>query len=98
MASGALSGCISRLRGESHAGVDLPALGEVPVAERGRRDAGVRRPRAAAQDAVALAEEDLGVLAVGVREEAGIAAERRGRPLPHLPDAVEGAGRAAVPV
>ena len=38
-------------------------------------DARVRRPRAAAQDAVAVAEEDLGVLAVGVGDEAGVAAE-----------------------
>src|SRR4051794_14758615 len=86
----------SPVRGEPHAGEDLPALGEVPVAEARRGDARVRRPRPPAQDAVAVPEEDLGVLAVGVRGEAGVAGERRGRPLPDLPGALEDACRAAV--
>src|SRR3954467_7429833 len=45
--------------------------------------------RAAAQDAVAVAEEGRGVLPVGIGLEAGIAQERRGGPLPHLTDALD---------
>src|SRR5919112_5156325 len=83
---------MSGLRGQSHAGEDLPALGEVPVAERRRGHARVRRPRAATQDAVLVAEEDLGVLRIRIRDEARIAAERAGGPLPHLARALEGPG------
>ena len=73
--SGDRRAAISVVSGEPHAGEDLPALGQVPVAERRGGDARVRGPRAAAQHAVALAEEHLGVLAVRVRDEAGIAGE-----------------------
>ena len=66
-------GSISSVPRQAHAGEDLPALGQVPVAEREARDAGMRRPRAAAQHAVVLAEEHLRVLAVGVGAEAGVA-------------------------
>ena len=78
--------CVASCRAvprQAHAGEDLPALGQVPVAEGQARDAGMRRPRAAAQHAVVLAEEHLGVLAVGVGAEAGVAVERAARPLPH---------------
>ena len=54
-----------------------PSCGTSAVATRGSR-----RPRAAAQHAVAVAEEDLGVLAVGVGDEPRVAAER---PTPSTP-------------
>ena len=60
-------------------------FGQVPVAEADARHTRVRRPRAPAQHAVTLAEEHLGVLAVGVRLEARVAVEVRSGPLPHLP-------------
>ena len=49
-------------------------------------DALVGRPRAAAQHAVILAEEDLRVLAIGVRDEARVAVEATARPLPGAPE------------
>src|SRR4051794_35976586 len=72
-----------------HPAEDLPPLGQVPVAERPRRDGRRRRPRPAAQHLVALAEEDFRVLAVGVRLEARVAAELARRPLPDGPDSVK---------
>src|ERR1700683_1788551 len=72
--------------GQAHAREDLPSLGQVPVANRACGHARVRSPRAAPQHPVILAEEHLRVLAIGICDEAGIAAEARGGPLPHLPD------------
>jgi hypothetical protein len=75
--------------GEPDAREDLPPDREVPVAEGQARDGRMGRPRAAAQDAVLVAEEDLRVLRVRERGEAGVARERRRGPLPHLADARE---------
>src|SRR4051794_11710134 len=90
---------------ESYATEDLAALGQVPVAERRGGDHGVGRPGAAAQNAVALLEEDLGVLPVGVGAEAGVAGEMRGGPLPDGAGALEcgaavflGRGRRPLPL
>src|SRR4029077_15761039 len=66
-----------------HAGEDLPAPGQVPVAERHRLHAWAGRPRTAAQHAVVLAEEHFGVLLVWVGDEARVPAERAAGPLPH---------------
>ena len=71
------------------AGEDLPALGQVPVAEGGPDHARVGRPGASAQDPVLVAEEDLRVLGVGKGLEAGIGKEVRRGPLPGLADALE---------
>src|SRR5436305_158585 len=76
----------SEVARQSHAREDLSALGQVPVAERHARHAGGGRPRAAAQHAVGVTEEDLRVLAVGVRAKARISPEVAGRPLPYLAD------------
>src|SRR5688572_21268799 len=65
----------SDVLGQAHAGEDLAALREVPAAEGRRGHARGGGPRAAAQDAVLVAEEDLGVLAVRVRDEARVAAK-----------------------
>ena len=68
-----------------------PSCGTSALATRERRG-----PRAAAEDVVALAEEDLGVLAVGVGGEAGVAVELRRGPLPRVAQHAErdaGAGR-----
>src|SRR6202020_2760041 len=69
---------------QPHAREDLAALRVVPVAKRRARDAPVSGPRPAAQNQVIPAEEDLGVLAIGIRDEPRIAAEATARPLPHL--------------
>src|SRR5205823_3447775 len=76
---------------DPEAGEDLSALGEVPVAEARRDDPSARGPRAAAQDPVVGAEEDLRVLLVGMRGEARIAVERAGGPLPHVADHAQAA-------
>src|SRR4029079_1434590 len=69
---------------QSHAAEDLPSLRQVPVPERDARDERVGRPRAAGQHAVLVAEEDLRVLGVRERLEAGIALEGGRRPLPDV--------------
>src|SRR6185312_1166676 len=95
------SSALLGIGGEADAGEDLPALGEVPVAEAEGGDARVGRPRAAAQHAVLRAEEDLGVLAIRVGDEAWVAVEPGGGPLPDLPDALEvpvGPGRRLLPL
>src|SRR2546422_5396358 len=66
------------------AGEDLAPLRVVPVAERGRDRAGLRRPGAAPQHAVRPAEELLRVLAVGKRLEALVAVEAARGPFPHV--------------
>ena len=58
-----------------------------------RGDARTRRPRAAAQHPVAAAEEHLGVLAVGVGDEPGIAAEAAAGPLPDVADHAQAPAR-----
>src|SRR6478672_5711426 len=82
-------GTLAQIARQPYAREDLAALGQVPVAERGAGHAPVSCPRAAAKHAVALAEEYLRVLAVGVRDEAGVAAEAALRPLPHAPHLLE---------
>src|SRR3954469_25447712 len=68
--------------GQAEAGEDLPPLGQVPVPEGRPGGARPRRPRPAAQDPVAAAEEDLRILPVGPRAETGVVAEVTRGPLP----------------
>src|SRR3954465_14908652 len=97
---GAVAVVISGVPRAAEAGEDLAALGEVPVAEGHARHPPARGPRAAPQDLVGGAEEDLRVLAVGVGRETGVAAEVARRPLPAVAEhaecaAVGGTGRDA---
>src|SRR5215212_8889182 len=75
----------------AEAGEDLPPLRVVPVAERVADHAEARRPRAAAEHLVLVAEEELGVLAVRVRPKARVRAEVARRPLPRVADHAEDA-------
>src|SRR4051794_32850266 len=58
--------------GDAQPSEDLPALGQVPIAERRTRDCRIGRPRAPAQHLVSLVEEDLGVLTVREAPKPGI--------------------------
>src|SRR5262245_60199661 len=87
---------ISRLTSilcQSDSGEDLPALRQIPVAERRRRHARTGGPRAPAQRLVAVAEEDLRVLPVGMGLEAGVAAEVARGPLPYVAEHAQHAVR-----
>src|SRR6185295_19413570 len=75
----AAGGMRTSIASKSHPAEDLTTLGQVPVAERLGGDQRRGGPRAAAEHLVALAEEDLGVLGIRVRLEAGIAVELRRR-------------------
>lgn len=66
------------------AGEYLAALRVVPVAEGDARNELIGGKRAAMQDTVLLAEEDLGVRTIGKRAEAGVREEVRRRPLPDV--------------
>src|ERR1700722_3315263 len=79
---------------QPQAGEYLAPLGKVPVAERLCGDPPMRGPGATAKHAIVLAEEDFGVLAIGVGGEAGIGEEVRGGPLADLPHAREHGGLA----
>src|SRR5207244_9449899 len=61
--TGSAASAASGVGGTAEAGEELPALRQVPVAERVADRDRARRPRAAAQHLVALAEVHLGVLA-----------------------------------
>src|SRR5205823_5288807 len=75
----------------ANAGEDLAPLREVPVAEGGADYVSPRRPRAASQDPVAGAEEDLGVLAVRERAKAWVGGELARGPLPDVAEHLDGA-------
>src|SRR5439155_24745878 len=66
--------------------MDLAALRVVPVPEGRRGDGRPGGPRAAPEHLVAVAEEDLRVLAIGEGAEARIGAEVARRPLPRVAD------------
>src|SRR2546428_106701 len=84
--TGSAASAASAVGGTAEAGDDLPALRQVPVAERVADRDRARRPRAAAQHLVALAEVNLGVLAVGEGDEPRVGREVARRPLPHVAD------------
>src|SRR3954449_11796078 len=77
----------------AEAGEDLAPLRVVPVAEGVADHAEARRPRAAAQHLVLVAEEELRVLAVRVGAEAAVGREVAGGPLPRVADHPEHAVR-----
>src|SRR5690242_7822604 len=88
---GTRSGRLARVRalgiaGAPEAAEDLAADGVVPVAERVANRPWAGGPRAAAQDLVLGAEEDLGVFLVGEALEPGPRREVARRPLPHVAD------------
>src|SRR5262249_34235096 len=85
----------SRVLRDAEAGEDLAPLGEVPVAEAAADRHLPRRPRAAPQHAVALAEVHLRVGAVRERLEAGVRTEPARRPLPHVAEHLVAAVEAA---
>ncbi len=78
---------------DAEAGEDLPALRIVPVAEARSGHPGAGGPRAAPQNPVVVAEEHLGVLAVGMRHEPFVPFEAARSPLPHVADHPEAAVR-----
>src|SRR5215471_16060928 len=84
-----------RIAGGAEAGQDLPPDRIVPVAERAPAGDRGDAERAAAERLVLAAEEHLGVLPVRPRREAGVGQEVAGGPLPHVPDELPHAGRAA---
>src|SRR6185369_3626554 len=73
----------SAVGGTAETREDLPALREVPVAERVPRDERLRRPRAAAQHLVPAPEVDRRVLGIGERLEARVRLEVARGPFPH---------------
>src|SRR4051812_10221648 len=83
----------SGIAGAPEAAEDLAADGVVPVAKRVANRPGPRGPRAAAEDLVLGAEEDLGILRVRETLEAGPRPEITGRPLPHVADHAVAADR-----
>src|SRR5262245_23724236 len=68
--------------GTPHPGEDLAPLRVVPVAEARPRDDLVGDPRAAPEDPMLVAEEDLRVLGVRKGAEPRVPLEMRRRPLP----------------
>src|SRR5215467_5025980 len=83
-----------RVAGGAEAGEDLPPDRVVPVAERATAGDRGDAERATAEHLVLAAEEDLGVLPVRPRGEAGVGQEVAGGPLPHVPDELPHARRA----
>src|SRR3954465_10636255 len=91
---GSSCGHRSGVLGAAEAGEDLPTDRVVPVAEGGSHRHGVGGPRPSAQHLVVVAPEDLGVLPIGPRLEAGVGPERGRGPLPHPADHAEAPPRA----
>src|SRR2546426_12092899 len=80
------SAASSGVGGTAEAGEDLAPLRQVPVAEGVADGDRARRPRAAAQHLVPVAEVGRRVLAVRECLEPGVGLEVAGRPLPDVAD------------
>src|SRR5262245_47976850 len=74
----------SGVTGTAEAGEYLAALWQVPIAKRVPGDQRLCGPRSTAQDLVAPAVEELGILRIGERDEAWIRVEVARRPFPHV--------------